>query len=267
MMRTAKGIKYTALTLALAMLVIFGSRAMAAPDYPITVKGYSFGEKLTYEIGWKSVTAAKAEIWIEKGTFNGIEALKVKAKARTIGFPRRLWKMDGYAESLMHLKTLKPIKYYMDETENGLRTRMGIDFDHEKKLATSTRKRSGNTRIRKLFGNNMHDPISMVTMMRSIDMKPGEEKVFQLTEGSHKWFVKLRILKREKITVKAGTFTALKIIPSFTELRKKARKKPKEPKLKKAVIWVSDDEHKYPLKLESKVFIGRVYAELVKISK
>ena len=71
--------------------------------------------------------------------------------------------------------------------------------------------------------------------------------------------LRFKFVKRETIKTDAGTFKALVIKPQLL----KGRVFKDEEAL---TLWVSDDENKIPLMVESDIFVGSVKAELTSYS-
>ena len=71
---------------------------------------------------------------------------------------------------------------------------------------------------------------------------------------------------RGKGKVKAGTFDELAVDVRVRVLGGTEEERAKEEgKFRKVRIWLSDDDRRLPVKMESEVFVGSVHAELVSV--
>ena len=69
------------------------------------------------------------------------------------------------------------------------------------------------------------------------------------------------VLGREKISIRAGTYDAIKINLQLKKIGKELELQPHR-KFRRATIWVSDDPNRLILRIEAQIFIGTVFAEL-----
>ena len=66
---------------------------------------------------------------------------------------------------------------------------------------------------------------------------------------------------REKVSVHAGSYNAIKVDLQLNRIGKKLDLQPHR-KFRRATIWVSDDSDRILLRIEAQVFVGTVFAEL-----
>jgi hypothetical protein len=83
-----------------------------------------------------------------------------------------------------------------------------------------------------------------------------------VVNGKANYEVGLRVVGRERVKVRAGTFDTLVIEPTLDRLDKPHYK----PKFKKMTVWVTEGETRIPVKMRSEVFIGSVSGELVEVT-
>ena len=82
-----------------------------------------------------------------------------------------------------------------------------------------------------------------------------------VTDGKKCVMGHARVVKREKITVSAGTFDTFLLEPELKDVGDVV-KKSKDAKIR---IWVSADERRIPVKIQSKVAVGSFVGELVRM--
>jgi uncharacterized protein DUF3108 len=71
----------------------------------------------------------------------------------------------------------------------------------------------------------------------------------------------LTVLGREKISVHAGSYNAIKIDLRLSKVGKDLQLEPHK-KFRRATIWLSDDNDRLILRIEAQIFVGTVFAEL-----
>jgi len=69
------------------------------------------------------------------------------------------------------------------------------------------------------------------------------------------------VVGREKISVRGGSYNALKVDLHLNRIGKHFELEPHR-KFRHATIWVSDDADRILLRIEAQVFVGTVFAEL-----
>src|SRR4029453_4243177 len=69
------------------------------------------------------------------------------------------------------------------------------------------------------------------------------------------------VVGREKISVHAGSYNAIKIDLQLNRIGKHFELEPHR-KFRRATIWVSDDADRILLRIEAQIFVGTVFAEL-----
>jgi hypothetical protein len=69
------------------------------------------------------------------------------------------------------------------------------------------------------------------------------------------------VLDHDKISVRAGSYNAIKVDLQLKKIGKDLELQPHK-KFRRATIWISDDSDRLVLRIEAQVFIGTVFAEL-----
>ena len=71
----------------------------------------------------------------------------------------------------------------------------------------------------------------------------------------------LTVVGREKISVRAGSYNAIKIDLQLSRVGKNLQLEPHR-KFRRATIWISDDPDRLVLRIDAQIFVGSVFAEL-----
>lgn len=105
----------------------------------------------------------------------------------------------------------------------------------------------------------VQDPLSIFYYLRLRPLKVGTTfSVYTFTDGKL-YPLKVKVVGKEKVRVKAGTFDCFVLVPSRTTggLLKRGRMK----------VWLSDDERRLLVKMRSELAIGHISAELVRYER
>jgi hypothetical protein len=98
--------------------------------------------------------------------------------------------------------------------------------------------------------------LSAFYFIRTQNLRVGDSLDLAAVSGKKKYNLKVLCLGRETITVAAGEFRTLVVEPM---LKGDGLFKAKG----KLTIWVTDDEKHIPVKMQSKIPVGSIKAELV----
>jgi hypothetical protein len=79
--------------------------------------------------------------------------------------------------------------------------------------------------------------------------------------ATNAYLATITVIGREKISVHAGTYNAIKLDLQLKRISKHHELEPHR-KFRRATIWVSDDAQRLLLRIEAQVFVGTVFAEL-----
>jgi len=232
--------------------------------YRIASIPFQVGERLEYQFGWNGIPSARAVATVEKTVIDGKEYYLMRCSSWTNKLVEILWRMRDRGMSIVDMVTLQPVHHQIYREENDRRRRHTVKFDHEKKVASCTREKLELDEVDKIKLSFQYafDPISVSYYMRALHWDVGDVKRAEFIENNHRYMLTMKVLGRERINVAAGTFRTLKVEPKLTKLSGTGTKL--KEKLKEAYLWVTDDERHIPVKLKSSVFIGHVYADLVR---
>jgi len=79
--------------------------------------------------------------------------------------------------------------------------------------------------------------------------------------ASSAYLASVTVLGREKISVRAGTYNAIKLDLKLKRIGKHLELETHK-KFRRASIWVSDDAERLLLRIEAQIFVGTVFADL-----
>lgn len=228
------------------------------PAAAIRKLAFSHGERMVFRFGWNDMPAAEMTMLVNQVDKGGRTYYHYSGLAYTLPHVEWIYPLTDRVEAVLSADGFEPAYYALNQDEKGKKTSTvvvqeagmlkGLRRDHNNKEFNVAVTRDAD-----------YDPVTVAYLARSIDLDVGKSYTYKVFDGRYQYLLTLEVEKRETIRIKAGTYKAFKIHPSIVNLSRPD----KERKVKQAYLWVSDDEHRVPLRLESEVFFGKVYGELV----
>jgi hypothetical protein len=215
--------------------------------------GQKIPEKLTYSLSWTgiSVGTATQEI-VDEG-----EVRRIVSRARSNDWLSAFFPVDDRTETILEKNGIFPgtVRNYKMLFKEGGRVRdREISFNPSLKSAHFIDRKNGE-QLQIALEADTFDIYSSFYYVRHQPLEPGRSLYVNVLDSKKLHRIEVRVLKRERITVPAGTFATIKIEPMV---------KPEgvfEGK-RGAYIWLTDDERRIPVKAQTKVTVGSVTAVL-----
>jgi len=218
-----------------------------------------------YQVAWQGVPVGSAAIHIGTTYRAGKKMLDVEATARSTKVVGVFYELRHRSQSIFSAQDLKPVEFFSQQTENSRFTNIEVSFSPEGLIRAKVVKGKLNSQGKSeevVFKseNATFDPITAAFLARSLPINPAEDLSFDIFNGQHRYLISFHVVGREKINVAGKDYDAFKVEPRV----KKLTDTQGEKRLRKAFLWVSADESREVLKLESEVFFGSVSAKLVR---
>lgn len=254
------------------LLLVHGSSHRVYADYiepgEVEVKTERYVPTITdfdrgtyvYQVDWQGIPVAKAEVQVGEQQHEGRDLFRVKATANTASVISIFYRLRFTSESIFETDSFKPIRFFSLQKENSRERLRDVRFEEDGTIRTSYI-RNGDEKEPLEFQseNYTFDPISAAFLARSLPLEVGARKNFDVFNGKHRYLISFEVVKRERIRVAGKPRDAYKVVPGVQKLTDSDG----ENRLKEAAIWISADDAREVLKLESSVFVGNVNAELV----
>jgi hypothetical protein len=109
--------------------------------------------------------------------------------------------------------------------------------------------------------NNSARPYSAALYLRSQPLRQGSVYRVAIYAATNAYLATVTVTGREKISVRAGTYNAIKLNLQLKHIGKHLELEPHK-KFRRATIWVSDDAERLILRIDAQIFVGTVFAEL-----
>lgn len=217
-----------------------------------------------YDVKWQGIPVGHCAVTVDESYLSGVRHLEVEATASTNSAIDIFYRLRHTSESLFRADSFAPIRYVMDQTQNRKQQTREIVFGPNGEIRSIDLKRSRKgveeTRDEIVFfsSNQTLDPISAAFVAKSLAVSIGTQTSFDVFNGKHRYLVGFEVLGQEQLRLGNSLVSAFKVRPSV----KKLTDSEGERRLREATLWISTDGTNRILKLDSKVLVGRITAQL-----
>jgi hypothetical protein len=219
--------------------------------------------RASYRFGWSGLTAATGDVHFTKPSENKFQ---LDGTGRTIGFVRALWKLDVIYQAIASAQTLRPIETQQIESYRSKKIVTHLTFTNNGVTRARTEgKGAAEAKTRQFNFPNLFDLFSAMLYLRSQPLK--ERTVYRVVAypATNAYLATVTVVGREKISVHAGSYSAIKLDLRLKRIGKQRQLEPHR-KFRGATIWVSDDPERLLLRIEAQIFVGTVFAELQSVT-
>jgi len=221
----------------------------------VTGKNNSFqvGEKLTFSIGYEFIPAGKSILSVDGILeLNGRSVYQITSRTRSYRFFDPFFKVRDEITTFIDTNTLQSIKFRKKLREGSYSYDYSVDFSPDSMSAVS---KSPNGSLLVEIPEFTLDVLSAMYYMRTLDLKVGTTLTLTVLDNDKLYPLDIKIVRRERISTRAGTFDCLVVIP---ELKSGGLFKNEG----RITAWVTDDHRKIPVLMKSKAIIGAIIVEL-----
>jgi hypothetical protein len=243
----------------LVLIAVFTITVGFSPTYETNPQqAFSNGEWFKFRIHYGMFNASYATLQVEDKKLNGKNVFHLKGKGKSTGLMHLFFEVNDRYESYIDQKTGVPYRFIRDIDEGGHTKDIQIDFDHTARIATVNNKK--HKEITKLsIKPGTQDMVSAFYHLRNIvdvnTVTPGDEFILPMFFDNENYDFKMKFIEREVVRTKFGKIKALKFRPYVQS----GRVFKEEESL---TVWISDDDNKIPLKIQAKLAVGSLTADL-----
>jgi hypothetical protein len=243
----------------LAWMIIAG--AARADDAPAAAPVFRPGEQLTFILKWTIIPAGEAVLEVlPQEHMAGRDANHFVLTARSNAFVDAFYmvrdRIDAWSDAAMRQSLL----YRNKQHEGSTRRDITVSFDWDE--MTAQYNNQGTVLDPIFITEGTFDPLSVFYWSRTADLAVGGRIQRSVTDGKKHVLGVAEVVRRETITVPAGTFDTFLIEPDLAQVGGVFEKSPDA----KIQLWVSADHRRLPVKLKSKVVVGSFSGELVSMA-
>ena len=250
--------------IALAIFLALVALESSAQSVEKKLQAYSPGEKLTFDVSWSVFPAGKITATLSRDNDGPSDFYRVTTTADSQGFASLLYKVQDKFQSVFNPETVCSIEISKQINEGGRHKITKITFDRKRGLAILDERDAGSADKHPKHEEHeippcAQDIITAFYYVRSQPLRVGQSIKLAVNDGSKTKIVVAAITGRMKIHTPLGDREALRVEPSvFGNLY--------ENKKGKIVIWFSDDEYHFPLRIRAALKMGAITGTLTSIS-
>jgi hypothetical protein len=216
-----------------------------------------------YTFGWEGLSAAAAEVKLRRGA-DGQWIGRVRGG--TTGAARSLWKLDADYDTKLAADGWRSLGATLTENYRRYRVVEKMEFPGGgvRSWRESTRKGAGLPKWKNFYVAGIRDMAGALMLARSQPLKNGDRLSLAVFPGDWMYLVRAKVEGREKLRWRGQQRDVIRLSLAIDRINDDYSLSPHK-KFQSGTVWVSDDELRLPLRVEVKVFVGHVFAELAEI--
>jgi len=210
---------------------------------------FGVNERLTFDINYGFINAGTATMEVvDLIDYENRPCYQIVSTANSNSFFSTFYKVDDRVESIIDATGIFSWRFEKKLREGGYRADLWYTFDqrghfvHFKKDTLPA-------------DPYVQDALSSLYYVRTQQLEVGKSLYVQNFTDGRFYPLKVIVHKKERITVKAGTFDCIVVEPILEAVGVFKH----EGKLK---VWLTDDRLKMPVLMKSRVLVGSIAAEL-----
>lgn len=227
---------------------------------------FRVGEEVIHNVHYFKVSAGELRMKVEPfAVVNNRKSYTFAMEINTSSLFSTFYSVDDRVEIFVDYLDLVPRVFQLHVKESGQLREAKMLFNTDKQIATfwekKVTKESGEEEKRQEweilpFTQNVY---SAIFYLRNFQWDIGKEYSFRVANDKENLIFSGKALRREVLDTKLGPMKAIVIQPNIVL---KGKFKP----IGDNFIWLSDDDRKFILRIESKIKIGTLISEVVSIT-
>jgi hypothetical protein len=212
---------------------------------------YPPGEHLSYGAYFGPLRAGHSFMEVREEEFEGKPAYVIECVQKTEKAFSVIYRIDDYYKSIVDTATFATLSYTKNIAEGKYNKDVTLTFTEDSVFYTDGR------RVEKI--PEAKDIFAALYWIRNLDFSPGDTlKVPFHSSGKNQKMI-VPVSELEWVTVPMGKFRTLKLSPQVKEDKIFGSEEPIK-------IWVSVDPQHIPVKIESKLKVGKISFQLEEMS-
>ncbi|HHS49902.1 MAG TPA: DUF3108 domain-containing protein [candidate division Zixibacteria bacterium] len=218
---------------------------------PVYYDAFGPGEELHFSVDYGIVNAGWAIMSVVSIVeYNRRPAYYFETRAGTNKSFSVVFKVEDRAESLLDMENFHTLRHEKHIREGNYRADRWFVIDQERNIARSEKYEV------ETYPNAL-DVLSAFYYTRMLELEPGDTFHLPNHEGGKNYPLRVAVHRKECIEVPAGRFDCIVIEPILHSPGLFDHKG-------NIYIWVTDDDRRMPVLMQTKIFIGNITASLVK---
>lgn len=231
------------------------------------VDPFNVGEEVVLDISYFGVDAGELTMQVRPFVeVNGRRAYRFHSIARTVSVFEVFYKVDDHAETLVDFETLLPISYTLNVKETKLlRNARALHNWQTGRMHFWDKKITKEHGVEEKkqdwemppFSQNI---FSSLWYLRAFQLKPGKKIQFRMSHENENLMITCEVLRRETLNTPIGKVPTVVIRPS-------AEKDGEKKNIGDNLFWLTDDENKIMVRMESKIKLGTIVGSLNRLKR
>ena len=212
----------------------------------------NIGEILKYDAYFSNINAAEGSLkvfGIEK--VDNIETYHVQFSAKTKGITNRIFPINDVVDLWLNKENFLPHRVKSSIKEGQFRKNETIYFYQKDGYVIKNKEKIN-------LEGDIHSPYSLFYYFRNQELGSYKPQKINILKGNKFEAIQIRIKKNINVSVPAGNYNCIKIIP--TKIKGEKFKNNAEME-----IYFSDDSNYYPIKIKIKLKFGSLTLKLKEI--
>lgn len=218
---------------------------------------FARNELFRYQVYWLGMAVGWAELGVKyEDDEKGKPIIHFRSRARSTGVFSLIFHVDDQIDSYYDLETLRPISYRIKQEEGDHKANKRIDFYHS--LGKAAYFSNQDKPIIYDLKPGAQDSLSALYYVRMQDVEVGKPIMVTSFVRPKNAEIKVDVLKKEVLQTKLGPVEAHLLVPSseYEGIFKKSGP---------IYTWLSADDLKVPLRMESKIVVGAITVVLEEV--
>ncbi len=209
-----------------------------------------------YDLTWAGIKTGTATLEVSSEN----EKTRIVSTARSADWVSVFYTVDDRIESELSMPGPRtaigtPRNYRVRIREGRYRRNKEVVFDCANRRASFTDHLTGEKKNIGILDNTF-DPLSSFFYVRTLKAEVGRSVYVDVLDSKKLWNVEVKVLRKERIDTSLGSFDTIVIKPLL-------KSEGIFNKRGDMYIWLTDDKKRIPVKMQTKVAVGRVTATLV----
>ncbi len=208
----------------------------------------------SYTVSWQGIPAATVTASIEQEG----NRFKIRTQAETYTGIGLIYSLSYNAIGYLSAMDFSPISVSIDHKENSKHKTVEMTFGAGGEVNAVRETKGKDVHEVKFVSSNTLDPFGAAFVARAMPWEVGQTYSFDTFNGKTRYLVELTAEEKTELEVNDKVYQVWVISPKVKNLSYPNS----ESKLRKARIYMTADERREILEIESSVFIGSVYTSL-----
>jgi hypothetical protein len=227
-----------------------------------SLNAFEIGEKLIFSVSYGIISAGEASLEVTEHTFkDSIPTYRILSKAKTNSFFDKIFKVRDEIESIWRKDDLVTLQFTKKLHEGSYRQHRIHFYYPEQNITVYVKFGTKNKTTQEKtmdIDDKTQDILSAFYWFRKQDIQVGGDYVINVTADGRNYPAKVVVHRTEKIDTiygKKECFVVEPILEGEAIFKQTG----------KILIWITNDEHKIPVLLSSKIVFGSFRAELKEV--